>query len=305
MQASESLRWEDVRVFLSAYRERTLAQAASRLDIDASTVSRRLSALEDLFEARLFDRTRDGLVPTQAAEALLGGAEEMEAGHQRLLREAASLESTAEGVVRLSVPPGFADAFVGPALFRLKQRHPKIRIALDASVRVVDLTRREADLALRTIRPEGGDLVLQRVHHDTWLAVAAPGVAADLGRVRSWDDAQWIFWGEDLASLHVQRWLTKHVKRPPVLETSHFSTQLAAAEAGLGVMLAPNAYLTVRSLVPVRFSSALEASAKEWPGDDLWLVGHRALRGVPRVDAVWNFLLEELAAAAKAKGKKR
>ena len=304
MQTSEALRWEDVRVFLAAYRERTLAEAASRLDVDASTVSRRLAALEELFDARLFDRTRDGLVPTQAAETLLAGAEEMEAGHQRLLREAAALESEAEGVVRLSVPPGFADAFVGPALVRLHQRHPRIRIALDASVRVVDLTRREADLALRTIRPEGGDLVLQKVHHDSWLAVAAPGLAADLGRLRSWEDAQWIVWGQDLASLHAARWLAKHVKRPPVLETSHFSTQLSACEAGLGVMLAPNAYLAVRKLVPIRFVPALEPSTKDWPIDQLWLVGHRALRTVPRVNAVWQLMLEELTNAAK-KGKSR
>jgi DNA-binding transcriptional LysR family regulator len=305
MQASETLRWEDVRVFLAAYRERTLAEAAARLGVDASTVSRRIAALEDVFGARLFDRTRDGLVATQAAEIVLAGAEEMEAGHQRLLREASSLESVPEGVVRLSVPPGMADAFMGPALVRLHERHPRIRIALDASVRVLDLTRREADLALRTIRPEGGDLILTKVHHDEWIAMAAPGYAADLGRLRSWDDARWIAWGEDLSSIPAARWLAKHVKNAPVLATSHMATQLAAAAAGLGVVLAPNAYQAVKTLVPVRFSSALEESAAEWPSDDLWLVGHRALRGVPRVDVVWKFLIEEFTTDPAKKKAKR
>lgn len=293
-QGGEATRWDDVRLFLALHRERTLAGAGARLGVDASTMSRRLVALEEALGGRLFDRTRDGLVPTYAAEQLVAPAEEMEAAHLRFAREAASVEVAVEGVVRLSVPPGVADVFVAPALVRLRERHPGIRVELDASIRVLDLTRREADLAIRTIRPQSGDLVMTKLLASRWLAMTSPAYAAELGSVRAWDDARWIAWGQELAGIGPARWLSAHVKTDPVLRTSHFATQIGAAEAGLGVALVPESYLLVRPLAPVRFARALAASAEAWPTDDTWLVGHRALRDVPRVAAVWDFLLEEL-----------
>lgn len=98
-------KWEDVRIFLAAYRERALGPTGVRLAIDASTVSRRIVALEESLGARLFDRTREGLLPTRAAELLLPSAESMEAAHTRLSRDVSGFEREAEGVVRLSVAP--------------------------------------------------------------------------------------------------------------------------------------------------------------------------------------------------------
>ena len=141
-------RWEDVRVFLAVHRTRGLAAAGARLGMDASTVSRRLAGLEEALGARLFDRTRDGLLPTSAADLLLPAAEAMEAAHVSFVRDATGFEREAEGKVRVSVSPGMAEAFVAPALMRLRARHPKIRLELDASVRPVALSRREADIAL-------------------------------------------------------------------------------------------------------------------------------------------------------------
>src|SRR5580765_6348650 len=111
MQAYLEGRWDDVRLFLALHRERTLAGAAMTVGLDASTLSRRLVALEDALGTRLFDRTREGLVPTQGAELLLPAAEEMAAAHARFSRDASGFERVAEGTVRLSVPPGLAESF--------------------------------------------------------------------------------------------------------------------------------------------------------------------------------------------------
>jgi DNA-binding transcriptional LysR family regulator len=74
------------------------------------------------------------------------------------------------------------------------------------------------------------------------------------------------------------------------LRTSDFPAQLAAVRAGLGLMLAPVPYLVPWNLVAVEFADALP---HDWPSDDLWLVGHRVLRDVPRIAAVWDFLAAE------------
>ncbi|MCI0571058.1 MAG: LysR family transcriptional regulator, partial [Myxococcaceae bacterium] len=267
---------------------------ASRLGMDTSTVSRRLVALEEALGVRLFDRTRQGVLPTRHAEVILPAAEAMEAAQARLTRDVTGVEARAEGVVRLSCAPGVSETFVVPSLVRLRQRHPGLRLELDASVRAVDLTRHEADLALRSVPSRGAELLLTKLVTVRWEVVTSPELARRLGRVERWDVAPWVTWGEDLASIPTARWLTRHVPTADrVLRTSHFTSQLVAAASGLGLVLAPGPYLPRYGLVPVRHARALDASAADLPEEALWLVGHRALRDVPRVAAVWDFLLEE------------
>ena len=194
-------RWDDVRVFLAAYRDGTLGAAAARVGLDISTMSRRLAAFEAALDLRLFDRSRQGLTPTAAAERMLPAAEAMEAALARLTREVSARETTVEGVVRLSVAPGMADAFVAPALPDLRARHPGLRIELDASVRPLDLTRHEAELALRSVRPAGAGLVITRLLTAPWVAMTGRPLARALGRLTAWEDAPWIAWDRDLASL--------------------------------------------------------------------------------------------------------
>ncbi|WP_159397245.1 LysR family transcriptional regulator [Sorangium cellulosum] len=306
MQDLSAGRWDDVRIFLAVHRHRSLGQAGARLDLDTSTVSRRLSALEEALGGRLFERTRGGLLPTHLAALVLPAAEAVEAAHARLVRDAHSVETEAEGVVRLSVAPGMADVFIAPALVRLRARHPRLRIELDASTRVLDLTRHEADLALRSVPPEGAELIVTKILTARWIVAASPAHAKRLGRVASWSSLPWIAWDHDYASFGPSQWLRRHASGAEVvLRTNHLGAQLAAAASGLGVVLAPAPYVASRALAPVRFAKPLAGSAAEWPSDDLWLVGHRAMREVPRVAAVWSFLLEELRPHGEARGQGR
>jgi DNA-binding transcriptional LysR family regulator len=227
----------------------------------------------------------------------------MEAAHRRFARDATGAEAEAEGVVRLSVAQGFAQDLIAPALVRLRARHPKVRVELDASVRVLDLTRHEADLALRSVRPRAAELVMTNLGSVRWNALASPALADELGRLSSWDAAPWIAWDHDLTSLPAARWLARHARAAEiVLRTSHFASQLVAAASGLGVVLAPEPHGRAHGLAQVRFTRALEASAAECPSVDMWLDGHRALRDVPRVAAVWSFLQEALREGPGARG---
>ena len=288
----QDIRWDDIRIFLAVHRRKTLAAAATRLGLDTSTVSRRLAALEADLGERLFERTREGLHPARAAERVLAAAEAMEAAHARLARDASDIEHLAEGVVRISTAPGLSSTFISPALPRLRKLYPRISIELDAQVAPRDLTRHEADLALRSIRSQGAELVTTKLVTAPWVAAASPRVASKLGTIRDWTAAAWVQWDRDLASFGPARWIAQHVPAAAIaLRTSDFPAQLAAVRAGLGLMLAPVPYLEPWNLVAVEFVSSLP---HDWPSDDLWLVGHRALREVPRVAAVWEFLAEEL-----------
>jgi DNA-binding transcriptional LysR family regulator len=302
-QGSVEARWDDVRLFLALYRERTLAGAAVIIGLDPSTLSRRLAALEESLATRLFDRTREGLVPSQGAELLLPAAEEMAAAHARFSRDAAGFEREAEGTVRLSVPPGLAEWFVVPALVRLRARYPRICVELDASIQFVDLTRREADLALRTRRPQSGDLISVKLGERRWMPMMTATRANKRRSTKDWESLPWIGWGDDMEGFPPARWLAKHVPRSAiVLRTSHYSTQVSAVAAGLGVALLPPVIARMAAVVPVRYATTLVPSLDELPGSETWLVGHRALRAVPRVAAVWAFLVEEFRQYERSKG---
>src|SRR4051812_6479582 len=191
MQDMEPSRWDDVRIFLTTYRVLSLGMAASRLGVDTSTVSRRIAAFERQVGVQLFERSREGLQRTAAAEQLFEAAEAMEAAHARLAREATGVEAAAEGTVRLTLDPGTAEFFVAPALPRLRAKHPHIELELDASAVPRDLRRREADLALRSSKLSGADLVATKVSAEPWLVLGSHPLVEALGALATWDAAPW------------------------------------------------------------------------------------------------------------------
>lgn len=285
--------WDDVRIFLAVHRAGSLGKAGLRLGIDTSTVSRRLSALEESLGAPLFERRRDGIGATSVAVAVLPAAEAMEAALGLFARTASGAEAVAEGVVRLSGSPGVMDTYVAPALVRLRARHPGIRIEIDASARVLDLGRHEADIAFRSVRPEGSNLVATRLGSATWKCVGAKALVTKTNTLASWSAVPWITWDHDFAAFAPARWLAKHgPKADVVLRTSHVSSQVAACRAGLGAMLlvTPERH----GLVPFDTGAALTTGRRELPRDDLWLVAPAAIRHAPKVAAVWEFFLKEL-----------
>ncbi|MBL8923355.1 MAG: LysR family transcriptional regulator [Myxococcaceae bacterium] len=283
--------WDDVRLFLSLLEARSLTAGAKALGVDVSTASRRLARLEERLEVPLFHRTREGLAPTKAATRLLPAAQAMAQAAQTFTGEAGGLEREVEGVVSLSLPPGIGEAFIAPALPALSARYPRLRFEVDASTRLRDVGRREVDLALRTIRPTAGPLKVQRLTRAKWLPMAAPAVAARLGKVTDWASLRWVGWGFELAHLPVAAWLSARVKAALLLRTNAFGLQVAAVREGLGVALVPEPYAAVYGFDVLRVSRRLASDVAALPTDELWLVAHEGLREVPHVAATWDFLV--------------
>lgn len=151
--------WDNARIFLGIYRAGTLRGAAAQLGIDQATAGRRLAALETALNAKLFLRTPAGYVPTPAGEAAARSAEQMEQAAHQLQREMQGIDNRLSGVVRVATTDTMAQHFVIGAMQALHQQHPDIRIRLQVTTSVSSLTRREADLAIRTVRPTEPDLV--------------------------------------------------------------------------------------------------------------------------------------------------
>lgn len=272
------MRWDDLPVFLAARRGGSLAAAAAALGVDASTVSRRLRALERDLDVRLFDRTPAGLQATDAAERLWPLAMQAEEAITQLQREGESLEQAVEGEVRIAVPDGVATELMPAVLARIRAEYPAVVPSLLCGIGFVDLNRREADLALRTSNPPGDDLVTVK------LAEVSVGVYGAPDLVEQWRGADlsevpFISWDGTWAHLEDARFLTS-IGANVVIRASSLPAHLAAARAGLGFVI--DAGPASDGLAPLIPDLGVTGA--------LWMTTHRTLRRVPRVAALWELI---------------
>jgi DNA-binding transcriptional LysR family regulator len=287
---AQRLDWSDLQLLAAVRDAGSMLRAARRLGLAASTVSRRITALEGAVGAPLLHRATDGVRLTPAGGALADCGAEMEVGVARALRDLPRPGAALTGTVRISAGDGFTDAVVA-AVRAMTARHPGVHFELAVEDRVVNLARREADIAVRTVHHRESSLVYRKVaalpyglFADTrYLAeggAPAPRRLADLAR------HSWIGFAAPLDRLPAHRWLQAQVARPPLLSASTFSAQLAAVRAGLGIAALPT--VSAGGLVPVLPDSEL-------PAMPVWLVAHRDARKQPHVAAFVEALRSELA----------
>ena len=237
-----------------------------------------------------------GLLPTPALERVLPWAEQAMHALAEMKSELAGFEREPRGVVRVAVLPGISRFLMAPALPRLVARHPGLSIELLPASAVVDLTRREADLAIRTVRPETGDLVVQRLAAFRIALMAAPSLLA--GRRRpALSRLPWLDFAEDMSGTPESAWLRAQVPGARVvLRSPDLETLISAAQSGLGA-------LAVAQPLGRAAGGLVELPASAPPEGTLWLVAHRAVRNVPRVSVVWDWAVRTFAEAAVRAGK--
>ena len=142
--------WEDAQTFLAIAEGGSISAGATRLGLGQPTVSRRAASLEARLGAALFTRSKQGVELTEAGARLLPAAEQMARWATEFGRLASGAEERPEGLVRIAAPPALAVDLLAPFAARVQREHPALRLEILAGVDHVDLTRGEADLAVRT-----------------------------------------------------------------------------------------------------------------------------------------------------------
>jgi DNA-binding transcriptional LysR family regulator len=157
------MEWSDVRIFLAIARGGSFGEAARRLGVSHPTVGRRIKVLEDEAGQSLFRRTTDGLVLTDTGDAVLAMAESMETAALSMERRLAGNHERLEGLLRISSADWFAGYVLAPVLAELVSRHPAVVPEVIASYRLLDLSRRDADVAFRIVPFTEPDIVQRRL----------------------------------------------------------------------------------------------------------------------------------------------
>lgn len=283
----QHLAWMDVELFLAVCRTTSLRAAGEALRLDVSTVSRRLAAIEERVNVRLFDRSRAGIQPTPLALALVETAEEMERVALSFERRIESFDQEVAGAVRLTLTPSVGDLFLPELLRGFSTAFPNLELVVHVSNEVVDLERRRADIGLRFVRPQRGSLSSRRLTRLGHRVMASADLARRLGFVSSWSELPWVL----PESGHVREVVTQLFGRTSVT-TDSIPAQLSLVRAGLAVAVLPTFFLRHFGLQPVALARGL--TEPTWPQTDVWLVVHEAQRKAPRVAAVSRWLTERV-----------
>ena len=279
------LDWNDLAWLADVARSGSLLAAARGGGVAVSTLSRRMTALEEKLGVTLLERGPRGVLLTPSALALstLGG--ELRTRIEGALRALPRPGEPLRGTVRISAGDGFAE-LLSEICAGLSRSHSELRFELELQEKPVDLARRAADIALRTVHRQEASLRYQKIGELSYGVFAAPQLLARLDPIRSVRDLKRVpvvSLAAPLDRLPAQRWLNE--RATVVATVSTFQGQLGAVRAGLGAAALPELGASGLERLP---------SARDLPSLPVWLVTRAGTRREPHVHAVARALAQQL-----------
>jgi DNA-binding transcriptional LysR family regulator len=277
--------WDDVRFFLAVSREGSLSGAARALGVDHVTVGRRIALLEKQLSAKLLNRTPDGLMTTSAGQVILRECEAMEGAALSLERLVSGQDTRAAGSVRVTANDWLTYSIIVPSIASFRERYPELQIDLLASIRVLDIARREADLAVRVTfaRPTDPSLVCRRLGNIGYALYASRQYLANHGTPER---------GEGLGGHDLIGYMGAPVWFGPLymgesiegartsMRANNPFVRLKATADGLGI-----------SELACFFGDGYPDVIRVWPNETptlrpVWLISHEDLRRATRIRVV-------------------
>lgn len=284
------LPWDGVQSFLTVVHAGSVSAAAGELKVNHSTVLRRLGALEDAFATRLFDRLPTGYALTEAgqdlAEKLTGVNEQIDAAHRELIGQDVEIR----GTIRVMSPETLVRGMLMPLISSFCARYPAVQIQLVVGSHTPNLTRREADVAIREADPPSETLIARYIGCVQTALYASKDYLASLPAGATSDDYRWVAPDDLLLHLPASRWMQRRIDPSRIaLKADSLGALVDAVCCGIGVG---------KLLCPLADRQAeLVQLAPPDPELDmkLWILTHPDLRKVARIRAFTSFMLEELA----------
>ena len=279
--------WQDLRIFLAVARARTLSGAAARLGVSQPTMGRRIRALEQSTGQKLLQRGPEGFQLTDEGAAVLLHAERMEEEALAIERQLAGQGADLQGLLRVSCSDWFGLHVLSPVIAEFVARHPGVRIDLITDARFLDLDRREADLVFR-IRPSDSPGVVQRqLMHMSYALYGPAGMskpaAGDKANIRliTLNTAL-----EDLPDVH---WL-RNMFPSGTFTLGSNNRDVQARLCGLGA-----GFAVLPTLLGDHFPGIERHDLEPPPpGRDVWFAYHQDLRGLARLRAFLDLVIEKL-----------
>lgn len=281
------MNWDDFQYFLALNRAGTLKQASRTLRVDQATVGRRIGMLEETLKTQLFEKSSDGYHLTVAGERIKPLILEVETALLSVERRIQGQDEKAEGILRVALPGALANHWLIPRMKPFQQKNPLVEVHFLTGGEVLNLSRREADLALRLVRPKQADLISKKMgvvelavfgSKKLFQSEAIPKRPADLAYLP--------FIGLYANAMSaVERLLFKNLEENlnVTMKSAAWSSVYSAISSGLGIGILPTFMSEGKAdLVRVNCVNSVPAT--------LWLVVHPDLRKSGKVKAFSEFL---------------
>ncbi|PRH86811.1 LysR family transcriptional regulator [Labrys okinawensis] len=286
-----NLAWDDLRLVKAIADTRNLPTAAARIGIDHSTAFRRLRQIEQTLGVTLFEKHRTGYTLTSAGEEVAGLADRVDEDIVSVLRRLAGSELDLAGELRITTNDTLLVELLTPLLARFAEAYPGMRLDVVLSNAALNLSKRDADIAIRASDAPPDTLVGRRVARIGW---ALYGRAEDfpepgLPDLEALHGRRWVALGDNLATLKAVRYVKAHVAPERIVYRVNSVLGLAeAVEAGIGIGHLPC------FIAGTRPGLRRIGSVNPEFGADLWLLTHPDLRDAPRIRAFLNFIAAEI-----------
>lgn len=283
------INWDDIKFFLALSETGKVSTAANRLNVNYATVSRRIDRLEDALKLKLFDRTNDGFQPTIEGELLYERSVEL-SDQISNLSEVLSPETRFNQNIKISMVPFLAEQFVIEKLKTFHNRFAEIRFEIDTSNRNVNISKQEADIALRMELPEKGESICKKLGEIQYIIC---GSEYWLKRLENNQPVDIITYTSAFNHLKeckylLERFGTKSIK----MQTDTISAQKKAAEHGYGIALLPE--------IAVKNTTIASRKPDKNITREIWmLTSKKAMSSTPKklvMDELTNIFKNELEA---------
>ena len=284
--------WNDLKHLLGVARHGSTLAAGRALQVDQSTVQRRLVELERRLGQSLVQRQPSGYRLTEFGEALLPFAERIEQAVRAFEQQLAALKADVTGVIRMTCPEPIVLRITQAGLLdRFHARHPGLRVQFVMSDRYLDLKQGDADVALRSGDTEDDELLGRKIADSLWAVYASRGYLERFGRPAGTCDLRQhalVGFDDTLAKHRVAQWLAAVAPGVELAGRCHSVLGLVdSVKAGVGIAPLPVALGDAEADL-VRIIDVVPELTRAWR-----LLTTQALRKTPRVSAFFDFVVEE------------
>jgi len=278
------MEWSDLKIILAICRTGSLSAAARILELNHSTIFRRINNIEKNMGVRFFERLPQGYAMTEAGEAAMKAAERIEIDVLGLTREIQGKDLRLQGTIHVTAPAGISLTLLGPHLARFCKTHPDIHINLTATSHTLELSRREVDLAIRVTKKPPDTSIGRRICNFK-TSIYATRSYLNKHKNTGLDEHNWLLTDDQMEWLPASIRKNKEKEKIKVVYSSNnILAVLNAAKEGLGIAPLP-CFIGDSERKLHRVIDPPEELTSE-----LWVLTHSDLRNTARVRALLTFL---------------
>jgi len=289
---NNDINWESLKFFIALCKTRRLQKAANLLKSNHTTVFRRVKAFEEELNTKLFESTPDGYNLTPAGEKLYEKAKLVEANMADISATITGLDQELVGEVKLSTTDSLGHTILPKVLGQLKKEYPGLKVNLSVSLTHHNLSKREADIALRPSSHAPPNLVGRRLGKISFAAYATKSYLKKnpiSNFLKECDQHDILCLDDSLAHLAARQWLDKTIKdKANFTYYDNLMTTGQYCNEGLGIAFLPTYFELFFPKLQKVFTP------KEFIGSDFWLLTHKDLKGAAKIKVTMEHLYQEV-----------